>query len=143
MMEHTMSTLPVLLNSLRKKIMEEQLKFIETYGLSKQHIPYIIVLWNQKEGLVQKKMIEQIHFDKAHASRALKELIDKNILIKEDKQTYKNKYFLSDLGLEIAQKMKSRNQVIIEDIFQVLTDEEKKQMKHILEKLTKNIQDSE
>ena len=122
-MEQTMSNLPVLLNVFRKKIMENQIKYIEQFGLSKQHIHYFIVLWNHKDGLTQKEIVEYAHFDKAHASRALKDLLENDMITKDDHKGYKNKYFLSQKGLEIAEKMKSRNQKIIENVFSILTDD--------------------
>lgn len=142
-MEHSMSTLPVLLSVLRKKIMEEQIKDLEKYDLTRQHIHYIIVLWNHKDGLIQKEIVEHAHFDKAHASRALKELVEKEMIYKEDKNTYKNKYYLTKKGLDIAEKMKSKNHKIIEEVFSILSDEEKMQMERILKKLTDHINPTE
>ena len=131
--------LPVLLGILRKKIMEGQLQYFSQFGLSKQHIHYVVILWNHKEGLTQKEIIEFAHFDKAHASRALKELIDKNLIEKEDKKTYKNKYFLTKEGSEIAEKTKQNNHQIFEEIFSVLTEDEQKQLESILKKVTDHI----
>lgn len=142
-MEYSMSTLPVLLSVLRKKIMEEQIKDLEQFDITKQHVHYIIVLWNHKEGLIQKEIVEFAHFDKAHASRALKELVDKDMIYKEDKSTYKNKYYLTKKGLKIAETMKSKNHKIIEDVFSILSDEEKKQMEQILKKLTDHMNSTE
>ncbi len=142
-MENSMSTLPVLLGVLRKRIMEEQMKYLDQFDLSKQHIHYLIVLWNHKEGLLQKELVEFVHFDKAHASRALKELIIKDMIYKEDKNTYKNKYYLTEKGLEVAGKIKTRSHKIIEDIFSILSEEEKKQMEATLKKLTDHINQSE
>jgi DNA-binding MarR family transcriptional regulator len=139
MMDHSISMLPTLLHTLRKKMMEEHNELLELYGLTQMHIPYLMVLCNHKEGLPQMDMIEKIHLDKAHASRALKELVNKNILIKEDKKTYKNKYFLSEKGLELTNRMRLLNQRSHEEIFSILTDEEQKQLEHILKKLTNHV----
>lgn len=129
----------MLLNVLQKKMMEEHISYLETFGLTKQHIPYLMILWNHKEGISQTDMIDQIHFDKAHASRALKDLVLKKIIVKEDINTYKNKYFLSESGLEIAQKIKLQNKKIHEEIFSILTDEERSQIENIVKKLTDHL----
>ncbi len=129
----------MLLNVLQKKMMEEHISYLETFGLTKQHIPYLMILWNHKEGISQTDMIDQIHFDKAHASRALKDLLLKKIIVKEDINTYKNKYFLSESGLEIAQKIKLQNKKIHEEIFSILTDEERIQIENIVKKLTDHL----
>lgn len=138
-MDHSISMLPTLLHTLRKKMMEEHNKLLESYGLTQMHIPYLMVLCNHKEGLPQKDMIDKIHLDKAHASRALKELVAKDILIKEDKQAYKNKYFLSKKGTELTQKMRLLNKSSHEEVFSILSGEEKEQLEHIVKKLTNHI----
>lgn len=138
-MKQSISMLPMLLNVLQKKMMEEHISYLETFGLTKQHIPYLMILWNHKEGISQTDMIDQIHFDKAHASRALKDLLLKKIIVKEDINTYKNKYFLSESGLEIAQKIKLQNKKIHEEIFSILTDEERIQIENIVKKLTDHL----
>ncbi len=138
-MDNSISMLPTLLHTLRKKMIEEHHKLLESYGLTKMHIPYLMVLCHHKEGLPQKDMIDIIHLDKAHASRALKELVSKDILIKEDKHTYKNKYFLSKKGLELTNKMKTLDQDSHKEIFSTLTSEERVQLESILKKLTDHI----
>lgn len=138
-MDNSISMLPTLLHTLRKKMMEEYNKLLDSYGLTQAHVPYLMVLCHHKEGLPQKEMIDIIHLDKAHASRALKELVIKEILIKEDKNTYKNKYFLSDKGLELTKKMKLLNHSSHEEIFSILTDEERKQLEIIVKKLSDHL----
>lgn len=135
-MDTSISMLPTLLHTLRKKMMEEHHKLLESYGLTRMHIPYLMILCSHKEGLAQKDMIDKINLDKAHASRALKELIEKGILFKEDKQAYKNKYFLAEKGLALTSKMKLLNQKSNEEIFSVLSDEERVQLENIVKKLT-------
>lgn len=138
-MDNSISMLPTLLHTLRKKMMEDNNKLLESYELTQIHIPYLMVLCHHKEGLPQKEMIDIIHLDKAHASRALKELVLKEILIKEDKSTYKNKYFLSEKGLELTKKMRALNQNNHEEVFSILTDEERKQLEIIVKKLTDHL----
>lgn len=138
-MKNSISMLPTLLKILQQKMMEEHIKYLETLDLSKQHVPYLMVLWNNREGLSQKEIIDKIRFDKAHTSRALKELVNKNIVIKEDKNGYKNKYFLAKSGLEIAQNIKLENQRIHEEVFAILTEEERLQIEKIVKKLTDHI----
>jgi DNA-binding MarR family transcriptional regulator len=139
MMDNSISMLPMLLHTLRKRMMEEYNKLLDSYGLTQIHVPYLMVLCHHQEGLPQKEMIDIIHLDKAHASRALKELVTKEIIIKEDKNTYKNKYFLSEKGLELTKKMKSLNRNSHEEVFSILTEEERKQLENIVKKMTDHL----
>jgi DNA-binding MarR family transcriptional regulator len=138
-MDNSISMLPMLLHTLRKKMMEEYNKLLESYGLTQAHVPYLMVLCHHKDGLPQKEMIDIIHLDKAHASRALKELVIKDIFIKEDKNAYKNKYFLSDKGLDLTKKMKLLNQSSHEEVFSILTDDERMQLENIVKKMTDHL----
>lgn len=141
-METSLSMLPTLLHTLRKKMMESHNKIVESYGLTQMHIPYLMVLCNHEEGLAQKDMIGKIHLDKAHASRALKELVEKGIVIKEDIQTYKNKYFLSKKGFKLSNEMKVSSRNTHEKVFSILTDDERMQLENIIKKLTEQIMDN-
>ncbi len=141
-MKQSDALFPTFLHTLRRKMNEDINKLLESYSLTQMHIPYLMVLCHHREGLSQKDMIEKIQLDKAHASRALKELIEKGILIKEDKKTYKNKYFLSDKGLIITDHMKKSNRKTHESVFSILSDEEKSQLDLIIKKLTDHIMEN-
>lgn len=139
-MEQPLSVLPLLLNTVKKKMMGKQLEIFEKYDIHRSQVPYLVLLWNNQDGLTQKEMIGRTKMDKAHASRALQELITKNVIVKEDKTGYKHKYFLSPYGLEIAQTVKAKNQDLFEELFSVLSTEEKDELERILRKVTDHIQ---
>ena len=142
MMEHhSISMLPMLLNVLRKKMMEEHRILLESYGLTQKHLDYLMLLNCHKSGLAQKDIVERIHLDKAHASRSLRELVEKGILSKEDKKGYNNKYFLSNFGLEVSEKIKSQSLRIHQEVFSVLSEEEREQIEKIAKKLSDHILD--
>jgi DNA-binding MarR family transcriptional regulator len=129
----------VFLHVMKKKIMDEHLKYFESLGLSKQHIPYMMVLSNHQEGLSQTEIVDIIKHDKAHASRALHELISLDYAYKDHETKYKNKHYLTDKGLQIAMKIKHKNDEILDEIFSVITEEEKKELEKILRKVIEHI----
>ena len=132
-MEEKLAILPVFLHVIKKKIMDEHLRFFESQGLSKQHIPYMMLLSNHKSGLQQTEMIDIVKHDKAHASRALNDLLNLG---------YKNKYYLTDIGLNIAVEVKHKNDDILNEIFSVISNEDKKMLEKILKKVVSHIEKS-
>lgn len=139
-MEEKLTILPVFLHVIKKKIMDEHIRFFESQNLSKQHLPYMMLLSDHKEGLFQREMIDIIKHDKAHASRALNELIDLGYVYKDNEKGYKNKYHLSHIGFQIAVEMKHKIDTILDDIFSVISDEEKRILENILKKVVEHIE---
>ena len=138
-MKEQFTTLPILFHVIKKKIMDEHINFLESENLSKQHIPYLMLLSTQKEGLSQTDIIDIIKHDKAHASRALNDLIALGYLQKDHEKGYKNKYYLTDKGSQIAIQVKTKHTDTLNDIFSVISDEEKEMLESILQKVVSHI----
>lgn len=138
-MDNNTPVFSVFLHVMKKKIMDEHLKYFESQNLSKQHLPYMMILSNHQGGLAQTQIIDIIKHDKAHASRALKELIELNYAYKDNEKGYKNKYYLTDKGFEIAVKIKHKNDEILDEIFSVITEEEKHVLEDILKKVVEHM----
>ncbi len=138
-MENNTPIFSVFLHVMKKKIMDEHLKYFESQNLSKQHLPYMMILSNHQEGLSQTQIIDIVKHDKAHASRALKELIELNYAHKDSEKGYKNKYYLTKKGLDIAVKIKHKNDEIMDEIFSVITEEEKHVLEDILKKVVEHM----
>ena len=141
-MEEKLAILPVFLHVIKKKIMDEHLRFFESQGLSKQHIPYMMLLSNHKSGLQQTEMIDIVKHDKAHASRALNDLLNLGYAYKDNEKGYKNKYYLTDIRLNIAVEVKHKNDDILNEIFSVISNEDKKMLEKILKKVVSHIEKS-
>ncbi|MCF7930773.1 MAG: MarR family transcriptional regulator [Acholeplasmataceae bacterium] len=134
-MNHDMSLLPMVFSALQKKMMEQHQKIMDLYQISKAHMPYIMMLNTNKEGMTQQELTEKSFLDKAHTSRSLKELIEKNIVEKEDINKYKNKFKLTSKGLEIAQAFKAEGSKMHQKVFETLSKNELDQLRNILTKL--------
>ncbi len=139
-MNHDMSLLPMLFSALQKKMMEQHQKIMDLYHISKAHVPYLMMLNANKDGMTQHELSEKSFLDKAHTSRALKELIESGILEKGDITKYKNKYKLTEKGLEIAKAFKAQGAKMHQRVFEVLTKEELSQLRSIIAKLYDTIE---
>lgn len=136
-MNPDLNSLPMLFSALHKKMMEQHHKLLIEAGLSRIHIPYLMILSEHKEGLTQKEMIDLLFLDKAHASRALRDLIDKHMIRKDEETIYKNKYYLEEDGMHIIKKMNETTQAWRMRIFSELDDDEISLFKRLTEKLLK------
>lgn len=139
-MNHDMSMLPMLFSALQKKMMEQHQKIMDQYHISKTHMPYIMMLNSNKNGMTQHELSEKSFLDKAHTSRALKELLEKNILEKENIGKYKNKFKLTDEGITIANAFKVEGSKMHQRVFEALTKEEINQLRNIITKLYQSIE---
>jgi len=135
MMSHDMSLLPMLFSAIQKKMMEQHQKIMDKYGISKSHMPYIMMLKSNKEGMTQQELTEKSFLDKAHTSRSLKELLEKGYVEKENTSKYKNKFRLTEQGLEVAKEFKTEGAKVHKKVFEVLSEEEIQQLGKIVSKI--------
>ena len=130
----------MLFAALHKKMMEQHQKILAANNLSKTHLPYLMILNDNQEGLMQNEMSEMLFLDKAHTSRSLKELQENGYIVKGDVNTYKNKFRLTDKGIDIAKTFKNQNALIRQKVFETLNKEEINQLSNIISKLYKAIE---
>ena len=130
----------MLFAALHKKMMEQHQKILAANNLSKTHLPYLMILNDNQEGLMQNEMSEMLFLDKAHTSRSLKELQENGYIVKGDVNTYKNKFRLTDKGIDIAKTFKNQNALIRQKVFETLNKEEIDQLSNIISKLYKAIE---
>lgn len=139
-MNKDISLLPMLFAALHKKMMEQHQMLLASHNLSKTHLPYLMILNDNKDGKMQNEMSEMLFLDKAHTSRSLKELQEMGYVIKEDINTYKNKFRLTDKGFDIAKAFKNQNELMRQKVFESLNKEELDQLSNIISKLYKAIE---
>jgi len=139
-MNKDISLLPMLFAALHKKMMEQHQKILASNNLSKTHLPYLMILNDNQDGLMQNEMSDILFLDKAHTSRSLKELQENGYIVKGDVNTYKNKFRLTDKGIDIAKTFKNQNALMRQKVFETLTKEEIDQLSNIISKLYKAIE---
>jgi DNA-binding MarR family transcriptional regulator len=81
-----------------------------------------------------------LFLDKAHTSRSLKELQENGYIIKGDINIYKNKFRLTEKGIDIAKAFKNQNALMRQKVFETLSKEEIDQLSNIISKLYKAIE---
>ena len=135
MMDSKLNAMPNLFSALHKKMMENHQQLLSHYGLSKIHLPYLMILSAHEDGLTQKEMVDQLFLDKGHASRALRDLVDKHMINKDDQTTYKNKYFTNENGLKVVQAVRKQTMDLRKKVIESLTEEELVLFTKVIEKM--------
>lgn len=82
------------------------------YGLKGPHTIYLVGLYGHPEGLSMQDFNLFFFKDKSDVSRMMKILIDKGLVIKDSK--YRAKYKLTPEGVEIAKKVVSKTEEIVD-----------------------------
>lgn len=131
------NTMPTLFSALHKKMMERHHQLLSKYGLTKIHMPYLMVLGDHQEGLTQKEMIDLLFLDKAHASRALRDLVSKHMIYKDDETLYKNKYYILEEGQKIVEESKKETMLVKMKILESMTEDEIVLFRKLIERIIK------
>ncbi|MGE4321345.1 MAG: MarR family winged helix-turn-helix transcriptional regulator [Acholeplasmataceae bacterium] len=139
MKQRDITFIPVMFHQIQKKMMEKHEKIMETYDLTKKHVPFFMILSKFPDGVTQQELSEKMHMDKGHTSRTLRELEDKGYVEKLGESAYKNKYKISQKGLDVQFNVKKENQEIIKTVLEVLTEEELESFERIMRKITEAI----
>ncbi|MBN2300068.1 MAG: MarR family transcriptional regulator [Acholeplasmataceae bacterium] len=134
-MNHDMSMLPMLFSALQKKMMEQHQKIMDKYQISKSHMPYIMMLKSNKEGMTQHELTEKSFLDKALTSRSLRELLEKGYVEKENTSKYKNKFRITEKGSQVARAFKIEGAKVHKKVLEALSDEEIEQLGKIVSKI--------
>ncbi len=129
--------LPVFFHRINKRMMNEHLKIFKAYDLNRIDVPVIMTLKQHEDGLYQSEIARLLSYNRAHISRTLKELCEREFVYQEDINTYKNRYFITDKGLQVGKDVEETGRKIREHIFSVLTEDEVKEFERIIKKIIK------
>lgn len=132
-----LDAMPTLFAALHKRMMDNHQRILSQYGLTKIHSPYLMILNDHKEGLTQREMIDALFLDKAHASRALRDLISMMMIKRDDETMYKNKYYLLEKGQEVVDSLKKDTMLLRMKILESMTEEEISMFRNLTEKIIK------
>lgn len=128
--------LPVFFHRIHKKMIEEHSKILSKHDLTKAHVPFIVSLYDQENGLYQSELARTLDFNRAHISRTLKDLEEKGFVKTKNESSYKHRYFITSEGKAIASEMKEAGKKIRKLIFSALTSEEIKEFERLVKKMT-------
>ena len=95
---------PLIFNKLIKNCNRQYDLFLKPYGLSKHHAFYLTCLHKFKEGLTMNNFNSIIGCDKANTSRAIADLLEKDLICKDKEFDNEKKYLvkLTPKGCELA-----------------------------------------
>jgi len=131
--------LPAFFHQMNKLMMEEHLKILSSYELTKVHVPILMVLSNHESGLYQSELARKLYYNRAHISRTLKELLERDFIYQENTNTYKNRYFISEKGITVADAIRASGKNIKERLFSVLTEEEPNEFGRLVKKMMETL----
>jgi len=129
--------LPVILNKLRKRLDKANSDLLKDYDLSKLHLLYLMVLFENKEGMTLNELSNYLDFDKANTSRAISQLISKEYVHKMEHGVLELKYrvALTPKGINAAALIWDHNQRANFELIQLFTPEELMSLSQIADKL--------
>jgi DNA-binding MarR family transcriptional regulator len=111
------------------------------YSLGSGTYPYLMILYNNKEGISQNQISRELAVDKALSARVIKKLIDLDYIRKETNTKDSRAYclYLTDKAKTIIPAMKEELGIWNEIMTQNLTEEEKDNITDLLSKVLGNI----
>ncbi|HSK69396.1 MAG TPA: MarR family transcriptional regulator [Candidatus Limnocylindria bacterium] len=118
--------LPVMLNMLKKRLDGANAGLLEKYGLSKLHLLYLLVLYENGEGMTLKELSDFLDFDKANTSRAISQLTAKEYVRKSPQGALDLKYKveLTQAGRDVAAVIWRHNHAVNSGLVRLFTPEE-------------------
>lgn len=137
--------LPLIINKLRKRLDQTSFNALREYNLSKLHLLYLMVLFENKTGMTLKELSEHLGFDKANTSRAIAQLIDKGFVQKlsQGELALKYKVELTPTGREIAVVIWGQIDEANVEIVSLFTPQELQTLAQIAAKLWAFLDESE
>ncbi len=124
-----------------QKICSKEMKKI---GLKGSYVPYLATLDRfQEEGVTAAKLCELCDRDKAAVSRALSELEEKGLLVREEEngRVYRIRLFLTEKGKRAASFIKEKVQFAVEQAVKGIPEEQRIIFVESFQHISKNLQD--
>lgn len=122
-----------------RKMDEELIK----YNITGSHAPFILLLSENKEGLTMTELSKKTRVDKALTSRVIKDLMDKNYIIKNTEKNRNSKISLSKKGEKIALNICTYLKKERLNILEIFNKEEIKEIKKCIELVMNKLEESE
>lgn len=136
------AVIPILLNRACKNFCKEFDDILKPYGLSKLHAFYLIVLYNNLDnGITLNAFNSKLGCNKANTSRAIANLMEKNIIYKVSEECEK-KYMvrLTNEGVNLARTFVESIQERNYQLLSVFDEEEKNEFYRLLKKIAEGVE---
>jgi DNA-binding MarR family transcriptional regulator len=132
--------LPITL--LHKNMFNQTEQFLkEKYDLLHSHVDVLATLYFNGNALTPTELYDAIVFSSGGMTKVLKKLEDRGYILRKPSQNDKRSLLvcITPLGSELVVESLQAIATQKEKIFNILTQKEKKELNHILEKLTRSL----
>ena len=136
--------IPMAFSKICKVFNKQYDECLKPYGLSKLHGFYLLTLIKNEKGLTLNEINDFIGCDKANTSRAVADLQDKGIIVKDISANTEKKFIvrLSEKGREIARKFAEYSKRFVEKCLSKLTLDESSELLRLIRKIVGNKHDT-
>lgn len=136
------TALPITL--LHKNMFNQTEQFLkEKYDLLHSHVDVLATLYFNGNALTPTELYDAIVFSSGGMTKVLKKLEDRGYILRKPSQNDKRSLLvcITPLGSELVVESLQAIATQKEKIFNILTQKEKKELNHLLEKLTRSLYD--
>ncbi len=128
---------PILFNRVMKSFNKVYDEYLKPFGLSKFHGFYLMTLFKYPNGLKLNDFNTIIGCDKANTSRAMADLEEKRLVLKDFPTTAEKKFLvrLTEKGREVAFKFDENMRKFGEKVFSCLDEDERLQLIYLINKI--------
>ena len=129
-------TMAVYLSKLRKATCKFHSELLKPFGITHRYAAYIMIL-SDSEGMTMKQLSEELCVDPANTTRVIATLKEKGLVCDDCKKLggRKFKVFLTDSGKNLAERLKEDFINSNDNMFAVLTAEEREQFFKLCSKI--------
>ncbi|MEG0026230.1 MAG: MarR family transcriptional regulator [Bacilli bacterium] len=132
-------TLPIYLDQIKKQMKKNNNVFLSSLSLTHIQAMHLMYLFQNKEGLTLNELTKMVDINKANTTRAIKDLIIKGYVTKENDKIRGFKIKLTDNGKNIAKRFYQKRHNNIKIMLTNFTNQEKKQMLLLMKKIVNNL----
>lgn len=140
-MKDSVSKLMVFMKKTKDKVDIEISKVANNIGISKQEAEVLLFLSNNSKLDRGCDMVEIRGFSKAYVSKAVGKLLKKgHISFETDEKDRRYQHIIiNESAIKIIHELKKIEKIVFRNLWQGITDEERKTFYSVIEKMTNNI----
>lgn len=140
-MEERFETFTVLINRIRRNMRKIKIREMEEYGLRSAHMSCLYFLYSS-DGLTATELCERCEEDKATVSRVIDHLEANGYLTCASRRAkrYKTPLTLTEKGRAVGKMISNKVDIILDEINDGLSEEERIAFFHSLSKVSNNLQ---
>ncbi len=128
-----------LIASIHKSLQKIHNEELQKYGIKAAYAQYLVAMYRSDEEMTVKELSDICDNDKAAVSRAIAEMDEAGLIIREDDKHYRTKLCLTEEGSKTAQFICDKAEAAVLKAGGELTEEERNTFYSVLEKIEDNL----